>query len=212
MRGYPSNLNDLATHIEQPSLPLLVKQFLLSQINQEWISESEMPTKVKAVGCVAVVHSPNYDPSQVFRDLIRVTPKWRGRTQRCDCVFIGAEGEGTLNGMHVAQALLLFSFTFHQATYTCCLVHWFEPVGDEPDSGTGMWVVEREYGPTGEPSLAVVHTDCIVRAAHLIGFYGSDHIERDDKVLNSETSLSYFKKFYVNRFVDLHAHELLSKP
>lgn len=84
-----------------------------------------------------------------------------------------------MKGLHVAQVLLLFSFNMADSTqghrrtvtYSCALVHYFTTVGDKPDPLTGLWVVEREYHDESklQPVLGVIHVDCIVRGAHLIG-------------------------------------------
>ncbi|KAF8805514.1 hypothetical protein BYT27DRAFT_7104339, partial [Phlegmacium glaucopus] len=52
---------------------------------------------------------------------------------------------------------------------------------------------------------SVVHIDSILRAAHLIGVYSSEFIPQ---TLTHSQSLHAFKLFYVNKYIDHHAHEI----
>lgn len=129
-----------------------------------------------------------------------------------------------MNGMHVAQVLLLFSFRYGRGVeYPCALVHWFALVDDMPDPLTTMWKVRREYHDEHDleirvvgssrrgkkPVLSVIHLDCVIRAAHLVGAEDPIYLPSNSKVLNADNSLEYFQQFYVNKYIDLHAHELL---
>jgi hypothetical protein len=97
--------------------------------------------------------------------------------------------------------LLFFSFDYRGKWYPCALARWYLRIGDEPDEDTGMWVVQPESDSDGEPVVSIIHLDCIVRAAHLIGVYGGDFIPRD---LQVHESLDFFTFFYVNKFGDHH--------
>jgi hypothetical protein len=55
---------------------------------------------------------------------------------------------------------------------TCVLVHWYSCIGDEPDKMMGMWIVEPDLCDDGMPVEEIIHIDCILWAAHLIGVYG----------------------------------------
>lgn len=81
--------------------------------------------------------------------------------------------------MVIGRVILFFSFTFRDVYYPCALDRWLSPVGNEPDEDTGMWVVQPEFEGNGQPSLAVVHLDCIAQGAHLIGVYGSSFLPED---------------------------------
>jgi hypothetical protein len=49
--------------------------------------------------------------------------------------------------------------------YPCAMVEWFTP-DDERDNETGMWVVRPEFeGVRGRHMAAIIHLDCIARAA-----------------------------------------------
>ncbi|KLO04526.1 hypothetical protein SCHPADRAFT_792947, partial [Schizopora paradoxa] len=100
----------------------------------------------------------------------------------------------------------LFLSVVHRRTrYDCALVHWYNVVGQEPDALTRMWVVKPDNYRDGSPRLSVVHVETILRAAHLIPVYDKEVI---DKYHRHETSLDTFKKFFVNKCADHHAHEI----
>ena len=83
-------------------------------------------------------------PGGMYRETIRSTPQWtKGETPapRRDCVFVN-EGDSGAPGMRC----LFFKFSFANVEYPCALVHWYTTIGSEPDSSTGLWVVEPEYG------------------------------------------------------------------
>ena len=111
-----------------------------------------------------------------------------------------------MRGLQVAQVLLFFSITFHGVDYPCVLVDWFTIIEDEPCQDTGMWIVEREVGEDNRQSTSVVHLDCIVRGAHLVGVSGSEFLPR--RLLHTD-SLNAFLAFYVNKFADHHSNEIV---
>ena len=92
------------------------------------------------------------------------------------------------------------------ATIACALVEWFIP-GDEPDEDTGMWVVRPEFYGNGRWTLAVVHLDCIARAAHLLPVFGSSFVPDE---LHFSDSLDVYRAYFVNNNIDHHCHEFLS--
>lgn len=110
--------------------------------------------------------------------------------------------------MEVARIIRFFSFAYLGTTYPCALVHWFSRISEEPDEDTGMWMVTPDFdGTTGSPVLAVIHIDCIFRAAHLIPIFGNSFVSDEITHVNV---LDSFKGFYVNRFIDHHAFEIAS--
>ena len=139
------------------------------------------------------------------REHIRASPKWRGEEPRHDCVFINRDATMPgMQGMDVARVLHFLSFRHNDKTYPCAVVHWFATVDIEPDEETGMWVVEPLFNDQGQAFIGVIHLDCIIRAALLIGQYGEDVMPND---LEFHQSLEYFSTFYVNKFADHHAFE-----
>jgi hypothetical protein len=112
-----------------------------------------------------------------------------------------------MRGLQVAQVLLFLSFTSHHIAYACALVQWFVIVGDAPCHDTGMWIVkpQMEDNGTGIQATSIIHVDSIIRGAHLIGVYGDMFLPRD---FSHSDSLSAFKTYYVNKFIDYHANEI----
>ena len=68
-----------------------------------------------------------------------------------------------------------------------------------------MWMVEPDFDVRGGRASSVIHLDAIIRSAHLMGVAGTTFIPRH---LTFDRSLDAFKKFYVNKYIDHHAHEL----
>ncbi|EGO00792.1 hypothetical protein SERLA73DRAFT_50319, partial [Serpula lacrymans var. lacrymans S7.3] len=70
---------------------------------------------------------------------------------------------------------------------------------------TGMWVVHPDHNEDGLPTLQVIHTDCIMRAAHIMPVFGEAFIGQN---INYSNSLDSFDTFYVNKFIDHSAFEI----
>jgi hypothetical protein len=98
-----------------------------------------------------------------------------------------------------------FSFTYEHDHYPCALVWWFVFVGDAPCEDTGMWIVEPDLSANGSPVTSIVHLDCVVRSAHLIGSYGRELIPRH---IHFSDTLSAFHAYYINKFGDHHSYEI----
>jgi len=157
---------------------------------------------------VAEFFAPS-DPAGIggmHRERIRATPSWRNEGPRHDCLFATNDPDlpGML-GLHVARAVLFFSFKFNRILYPCALVQWFSLVGEDPCRETGMWMVERDWEEDGTQSMGVIHVDSIVRGAHLIPVYGEDFVPRH---ITFSNSLDYYSAYYVSKFADHHSHEI----
>ncbi|KAH9959507.1 hypothetical protein BJV74DRAFT_880099 [Russula compacta] len=163
-------------------------------------------------GHVSVYHSAMahfYAPCDLcgaggmYHERIRSTPLWRGEYACRDTVFV--ETDPTLSGMPgmvIGRVFLFFSFTFRDVFYPCALIHWFEHVGQGPDSDTGLWVVKLEYERNGCPSLAVIHINSIP-----VTVYGSGLVPED---IHFSDSLDIFRTYFVNSYADHHMNEFLS--
>ena len=106
------------------------------------------------------------------KEQIRCTYAWWGGAARQDCVLVQTgrvSADLPMSGYSVARLLLLFSFKYAGEVYPCALVWWcaLTNATGRRDEDTGVWLVERGYR-RGEPHLAVIHTDTIYRAAHLL--------------------------------------------
>lgn len=210
-------VSDVAAAIKQPSLLGLLRRFLFDQLNHEsQLSSSDLPLSacLQFSGQISVFYSATAsfyapsDPSGIHgmrREHIRATPSWQSGVARRDCIFVNSNPDlDGMRGLDVARVLLFFSCRFYDIVYPCALVHWFRRMGDEPDEVTGMWIVQPEVSNGGKPTLAVVHLDCIIRTAHLIGKCGSRFIPQ----VHCNQSMDLFQSFYVNKFADHHAFSI----
>ncbi len=139
------------------------------------------------------------------RERIRLTPSWYGHPRR-DCAFV-MEDDSTagFRGMSVVQVQLFLSFEHRGTVYPCALVHWFKKTSHNPDRKTGMWVVQPERRYT-RPVLSVVHLDTLLRGAHLMPVFGPGLVPLK---FHYASSLDCFKAFYVNKYADHHANEIV---
>ena len=223
---YPRTIDALGERFNQRNLPELVRWFLYLQDNPEDDRDVE---EIPLVECpylfnmtdVSVFHSAQatfFAPSNpsgargMYRETIQSTPRWtRGEIPgpRRDCVFVSAPGDKTdttVNDLNVAWALSFFSFSRSGKEYQCTLVHWFSTFGCEPDPDMGMWVVVPDYDRRGYRNVSVIHIDSIVRGAHLSPVFNTSKLPNS---LNYTHSLDYFSAFYMNKYIDPHAFELL---
>ncbi|KAF8881514.1 hypothetical protein CPB84DRAFT_1817258 [Gymnopilus junonius] len=84
-----------------------------------------------------------------------------------------------------------------RVTYPCALVEWFSTIG--------MWMVEPNFNALGEWAQSVIHLGSILRCAHLMPVAGNVFISQRVKFHNS---LDAFQAYYVNKYIDHHAHEI----
>ena len=194
---------------------MLIRRFLYDQIYPDNVlSSSEVPLAECPVfdgkirvhnSALATFHAPS-DPSGIGgmrREYIRAVPSWYKGPPRYDTAFLNRNPDlPGMRGMDVVRIQLLFSFHFGGTSYPCALVRWFATHGDQPDEDTGMWIVEPEVDIEGSPVVSIIHLDCIIRAAHLIGVFGTTPLP---KGLRYHHSLDAFKAFYVNKYIDHHA-------
>lgn len=199
----------------------MLRHFLWDQLHPE----SDMPSAhiplnnyPLSSGRIQVFHSAidwYYAPSDLCgtggmcSERICSNPHWRREHPRYDTVFVvtNAEHPGML-GMTIGRVLLLFSFKCLGKTFPCALVHWLVPIGEHVDNDTGMWVVRPEFEGNGQRrTTAIIHLDTLARSAHLLPVYGSSSLPEDH---HFSESLDAFRSYYVNCYVDHHAHEFLA--
>ncbi|KAL0958413.1 hypothetical protein HGRIS_000554 [Hohenbuehelia grisea] len=220
-QGYESDLSGLADQLDQPDLPLLVRRYLFDQLHPESPYGAEaLPVHALPIvrGMISVFHSALatfYAPSDksghrgMYRERIRSNPNWHNTGPRRDCVLVVEdENKVGFSGMSVVRVELFFSFKYNDTSYPCALVHWFNKAMRHPDPDTGLWIVKPDLRGRQElPYLSVVHIDCILRAAHLIPVFGRKPVP---KPFLHTHSLDAFTAFFVNKYIDHHAHELFT--
>jgi len=216
-KEYPTSVHELAAHLGQPRLHELIQRFLYWQLNPEDDrTDIPLPLCPEFDSDISVFHSATStfhapsDPSGIRgmrREVIRSTPSWRNKEPRRDCVFVERDAEALgMQGLDVVCVLAFMSFVADGVHYPSTLVQWFTHVREEPDQLTGMWMVQAEQSADGSPVVSVIHTECILCGAHLIPIFGQDFIPPG---LHFSHSLDAFSAFYVNRFIDHHAFEIL---
>ncbi|KAI0352549.1 hypothetical protein OH77DRAFT_1408881 [Trametes cingulata] len=211
-------LSSLAEELQVPDLAELFRTFLHQQLYPDasgfTLPFQHFPSFSQDVdvhnSAEAVFHAPS-DPSGVAgmrREFIRAMPSWRRGHPRYDCVFINRDPAlPALLGMDVARVRRFFSFKYHGVRYPCALVHWFRRIGRRPDEDTGMWIVQPRFRNGSSPLLSIIHLDTIYRAAHLIGVSKGSDVDLEE--LQYHESLDVFERFYVNKYIDHHAFEML---
>ena len=140
------------------------------------------------------------------REFIRSTPSFYGH-ERQDTVFVVLnDSKGGMEGMEIGRVLLFFSFHYRCREFSCALINWFVH-DEEPDPDTGMWTVQLECDSRGQATVDVIDLDTIARGAHLLPVYGSSRVPDD---FSHHDALDSFYSFFVNHFIDHHAHKLLT--
>ncbi|KAG2005607.1 hypothetical protein CC2G_001999 [Coprinopsis cinerea AmutBmut pab1-1] len=215
-RGYPRDLESLALEVEEPELVDAFLRFLFEERHPTRLVPGPIHEYIHYTGNIYVHHSAVarfYAPSDacgvagMHRQTIRCNPSWHNRA-RMDTVFVAQDDAPGMEGLCVAQIRLLFSFVDPKTDveHACALVNWFPVVGDEPDPVTGLWRVEREEVDGVRP-LQVIPLASIVRGAHLVPVFGSGRLPEGFCYTDS---LEAFEEYYVNAYIDYHAHEMLS--
>jgi hypothetical protein len=210
-------VDQLADHLGQPHLHELIRRFLYLQVNpnndNSDITLSSCPLFDSDISIYHSATSTFYAPSNpsgirgMHREVIRSTPEWCKKGPRRNCVFVEHNAEiGRMGGLDVIHVLAFFSFVSDSILYPCVLVQWFRHISEELDNLTGMWMVEVERSIDRLPNISVIHTDCILRGAHLIPSFGPDFVPEE---LRFSSTLDVFAAFYVNRFIDHHAFEII---
>ena len=106
-------------------------------------------------------------------------------------------------GLNVVQVQLFFSLAYYDVLYPMALVDWFKKGGCDPL--TEMWIVRPDVSHRSR-DRTVLHLDSFLRGAHLIPVYGNHPLPLD---LHFTDSLTAFDVYYVNKYIDHHAHEII---
>jgi len=224
MREYPRSLTELGLKICQHDLLDLTHHFLFYQLNPTSLIE---PDNLTLAECpmiwdskVSVFHSTTATfrtpsnpsgPGGMYREVIRSIPSWsKGDISgpRRDCIFVdvGNSEDLGMSSLLVARVHLFFRFLYNSTNHPCALVRWYS-TSDEPDAATGFWVVQPEFTRRGTRHMGVIHLDSIIRGAHLLQKFPSDApVYRE---INYTNILNLYTSFYVNKYIDHHAFEIV---
>ncbi|KIM69013.1 hypothetical protein SCLCIDRAFT_104226, partial [Scleroderma citrinum Foug A] len=124
-----------------------------------------------------------------------------------DCVYVAKGGvDAGFQSLLVARVHLFFSCGYNGCDYSCTLVDWFLPVAGEVVELTGMWIVAPETDNQDRRVQSVISLGSIIWSAHLIPVYGNDLVPID---FHFSETLDAFKAYYVNKYIDHHAHTLV---
>ncbi|KDQ59819.1 hypothetical protein JAAARDRAFT_192277 [Jaapia argillacea MUCL 33604] len=210
----------VAAFLHQPTLPILIRHFLFDQIypdDELTSADVDLDDCPNFAGKVSIHYSARatfYAPNEpsgnagMHSEIIRSNPSWRNQYARYDTVLVqnaSTDGNTGMRGMAVGRVMAFLSFTHDKIKYPCTLVEWFLLDGDQPDPVTGMWVVKPEV-VDGYRDIGLVHTDCIIRAVHLIAAYKKTFLPID---FHFSYSHDAFQSFYVNKWGDYHSHECI---
>lgn len=214
-------IDTVSAWLNIPDLTHLISRFLYrqEQSDSEASSDSDISNHILArpqyhvkVYVYPSAASTYFAPSDksglggMFRERIHSVPTWRNGPARHDCVFVEhSPNLPGFQGLHVAQIRAFLRLKHGKETYPCAVVNWFSTVEDVPCPITGMWKVRRDTDHNGRRILDIVHLNAILRGAHLIGIAGDSFVPKE---VDHTNALDVFKSFYVNKYIDYHAHEI----
>src|ERR1700760_3052594 len=178
-----------------------------------------MPLDDSFDGPIRIFHSAKvqyYAPSDLcgtggmYRETIHANPNYSG-LPRFDTVLVSvADEKEVMGGLLVARVRLLFTYfdAYHGKNIPCALVTWFIHPDDNPkrDEDTNMWKLCPERDEDGRHPIQVIHLDTILRGVHLLPCYGEGFLPVE---LTYTDALDAWDAYFVNQFIDYHAHELL---
>ncbi|KAI9449194.1 hypothetical protein BJY52DRAFT_1206414 [Lactarius psammicola] len=134
----------------------------------------------------------------MLQERIRSMPSWYDHPCH-DTVYVVLDDTlPSMEGMVITH--------YKRVNYACAFVNWLVCDDDKPNSDTGMWTVSLEEHHR-KPVSQVIDVRTIARTAHLLPIFGSDPVPPDIQYYDS---LDRFKSFFVNAFVDHHAHAFLT--
>jgi hypothetical protein len=239
LAGRRVNAQNIAEDSEQLNLVTLIRVLLRQHSESHANTSTALPSSASADyldftgehplttynSAVAMFYAPSdlSGAGGMRKERIRAVSRWRGGCPRLDTVLLKPSSkyaseppyndEPTVNSFSVARVRLFFSFEYNHASYECALVHDYQVVKPYPDEITGMAIVKRAMRG-GQPRARVIPLNDILRAVHLIPVFSelgtSKTIPKKYKHELTLDDRQLFKLFYVNRFVDHHAFEILS--
>lgn len=206
---------DIANRISLPQFPQLLSSYLQKDVVPHASSAAKLRLQQFSSlqldihpSAVATFHAPSdgSGTAGMCRKRIRAVDSWMGGPGRYDTVFIKENPDAVTvsGGLSVGRVKLLFSLALPGEVLECALIHHFGVLGTKADEDMGMWTV-RPLLRQLRPKLSVIPLQKIFRAAHLIPVYSA---ERVPYKFSPAQTLDHYKKFYINKFVDIHAFKI----
>lgn len=215
--AYTQDVRALSIELGEAGLHDMLRAFLFDQLYAEGdftsatVDPDEWPAFTSRLSIFTSASVSFYAPSELAgpggmrREIVRSTSRWYNSYERRDTVIVQVgDEEDVLGGMLVARVLRFISFYHEGIRYPCALVNWFIPE-EERDPVTGMWVVRPEK-ENGRRTIGIVHLDAVWRACHLMPVFGEMLMPPR---FHFSDSLSAFKAFYLNHYIDFHARECI---
>ena len=211
------HLDALAAQLKRPQLHDDIMRFLHGRLlpdgnYEDDVDLEEFPhisprAKIGThLSATVVFHAPSElsGPHGMRREIIRCNPFWYHTYPRFDTVLVTMDP--TTWGMSrfwVARIRCLISVPYNVFQYAGVLVEWFTTCGRDPL--TGMWLVEPEMD--GEVRVSsVIPLAAVARACHLQPALGDQFLPLD---FHFADALDAFREYYVNCYIDYHAHETI---
>jgi hypothetical protein len=204
----------LGIELAAPHLTTMVRCFLHDQLyGADYNGKIPLEDCPTNHGNITLHHSARsvfYAPNKLsgiagmHQQMIHSNPSFRGR--RCfDTVLVKITDANRFMGMSLACVMVLLVVRHKHVSYECCLVEWYCQLLDERDPVTGLWIVEPKLNSQGECSTDIIHIECILWPCHLIGVCGDKNLSCNFS--DSSVVLDVFHAFYVNHYIDYHAHQ-----
>jgi len=192
----------LAAAIHQPDFPSALRMFI-----HQWNHPNSLALPDDSFdGPIHVFHSAMvqfYAPSDfcsaggMYREIIRANLDCGG-VPHFDTIFVSVnDDKEVMAGLLVARVHLLFSYfdPYDGEEVPCALIAWFIHPNDTP-----------EPDEDGKCPVQVIHLDTILHGAHLVPCYGEGFLPIGLKYSDALDAWDYY---FVNQFIDYHAHGLL---
>ena len=131
-----------------------------------------------------------------------IYPFLHGYPQHVTIFVILNDPEPSMKQAEITHILL--SFHYCQKVFSCALINWFVH-SDKPDRDTGIWTIEFEC-IRGRPTFQVIKVKTIACSTYLIPVFGTSRVPDQ---FSHHDALDSFLSFFVNHFIDYHAHEFI---
>ena len=210
-------LDALATQLGRPQLHDDITKFLLGRLFPDGDYENDVAVddfphispraKVGThLSATIVFHAPSElsGPHGMRREIIRCNPSWYRTYPRFDTILVTVDP--TTWGMprfRVARLRCLISVPYDIFQYDGALVEWFTTHGRDPL--TGMWLVRPDMDGDVRVS-SIIPLTAVARACHLQPAVGDQYLPLD---FHFSDALDAFNEYYVNCYIDYHAHETI---